>query len=333
LGRPTDADKLHEAKQILEENGYNVVEKNKIKCACCGREKSVQQNNYWMGLSPLYNGMTAIGKDKEGNDIERSYVPFCKKCIEVMLKDADIDDVVYILRLLDRPYIHEAWESVLNRYKKKTVKPLTLMGAYLSSTALNYRELTFKDSDHVSSVIEERMLNTKEVVLSKKAIKILEKTWGSGFTEFQYEFLDNEMHNLKNNFECSDYGMEMILKEIAWLNLDILQKKQRGEEVIKALESRGKLMNDGNLKPVQASGANATDQMTYGLFIKKLENERPISEPDEEWEDVDGIKKYIRVWFLGHMCALMGITNKYSKEYYEELETYTVNIEELDEEE
>ena len=32
-----------------------------------------------------------------------------------------------------------------------------------------------------------------------------------------------------------------------------------------------------------------------------------MPEPDEAWQDVDGIRRYINVWFLGHLCKMMGI--------------------------
>jgi len=74
----------------------------------------------------------------------------------------------------------------------------------------------------------------------------------------------------------------------------------------------------------------AADVNTLGTWIKKFENEKPIPEPDPEFQDVDGIKKYIRVWFLGHFCKMLGINNVYAKEYEEELRKYSVEITEED---
>jgi hypothetical protein len=193
-----------------------------------------------------------------------------------------------------------------------------------------YQGLTSKDSDdYIGEVTEDIMdLGMEDVVnLSKKAKSILVSEWGEGFTASQYQYLDNEMNQLTSSFECSDYGMKLIMKDICWLNLEIYQKKTKGEDVAKLIDARSKLMNDGNLKPIQASGANASDQMTYGLFIKKLENDRPVSEPDQMWSDVDGIRKYIRIWFLGHLCSMMGIKNEYAEEYETELKKYTVELE------
>ena len=46
--------------------------------------------------------------------------------------------------------------------------------------------------------------------------------------------------------------------------------------------------------------------------------------PDEEWKDVDGIAKYITIYFLGHLCKMMGIKNSYSRMYEAEMAKYKV---------
>lgn len=52
---------------------------------------------------------------------------------------------------------------------------------------------------------------------------------------------------------------------------------------------------------------------------------RPIPEPDPELQDVDGIKKYITVWFFGHLCKMLGLNNSYSRLYTDEIEKLRVD--------
>ena len=68
------------------------------------------------------------------------------------------------------------------------------------------------------------------------------------------------------------------------------------------------------------------NRLTFGTLIKKWENEEPIPEPDPEWADVDGIGKYIRIWFLGHLCKMLGIENEFSKEYEAEMAKFRVEL-------
>ena len=43
----SNADRLYDAKKYLKECGYEIIEKTKYKCSCCGKEKSLKQNNYY----------------------------------------------------------------------------------------------------------------------------------------------------------------------------------------------------------------------------------------------------------------------------------------------
>lgn len=43
------------------------------------------------------------------------------------------------------------------------------------------------------------------------------------------------------------------------------------------------------------------------MWIKKVEDEEPIAEVDEEFKDVDGIANYIYKWFTGHLKKMIGL--------------------------
>ena len=69
----------------------------------------------------------------------------------------------------------------------------------------------------------------------------------------------------------------------------------------------------------------AFDSNPFGVGIRLYENSKPIPEPDPELQDVDGIIKYISIWFLGHLCKMLGIKNTYCKLYEQELEKMRKN--------
>ena len=64
--------------------------------------------------------------------------------------------------------------------------------------------------------------------------------------------------------------------------------------------------------------------MSYGEWIKKLENERPVDEIDDELKDVDKIGLYIDVFFKGHLAKMMGLKNGLSRLYDKFMKKYTV---------
>lgn len=75
------------------------------------------------------------------------------------------------------------------------------------------------------------------------------------------------------------------------------------------------------MKPAQQKndGDGALENTPFGVWVRKWENQRPIPEPDPELKDVDGIIRYISIWFLGHLCKMLGIKNAYCKLYEDEL--------------
>jgi len=74
------------------------------------------------------------------------------------------------------------------------------------------------------------------------------------------------------------------------------------------------------------------DDLPFGVGIRMFENARPIPKPIPELQDVDGVVRYISVWFLGHLCKMLGIKNTYCKLYEEEMEKRRVERPDLDDE-
>jgi hypothetical protein len=135
-----------------------------------------------------------------------------------------------------------------------------------------------------------------------------------------------------SSFECPDYGMEMIMKDICIINLEIekirQEKKDSANKIITNLiKTRSDLMNDANMKPIQSTGADASDQITFGTLIKKWENERPIPQPMD-----DEMKKYIDTFMVGHLAKMEGLHNEFTELYDREISKYTIDFNELNNE-
>lgn len=115
-----------------------------------------------------------------------------------------------------------------------------------------------------------------------------------------------------------------MFKQICYAQLDILKAKRAGQPTKDLTKTLQDLLATANLQPKQTKDNTLAEQNTFGTLIRKWENERPIPEPDEEWKDVDGIAKYITIYFLGHLCKMMGIKNSYSRMYEAEMAKYKV---------
>ena len=84
-------------------------------------------------------------------------------------------------------------------------------------------------------------------------------------------------------------------------------------------------MGSANVKPNQTNDNSLSESNTFGTLIQKWEEEEPIPEPAPEWQDVDGIGKYFRVWVLGTLLKMFHLKNPYQDEFDEEMEKYTAH--------
>ncbi|MGG0308436.1 hypothetical protein ABEY43_06520 [Priestia megaterium] len=283
----------------------------KIMCLKCDKEKSDSAANFYVNNNDL---------------ISSKKVPICKSCVQDYIKNSPenqkFDRSIEILSFLNRPFMKELWSNVdWGEYIKQV------------SSLPQYKNMKFKDSDILNKnthkiteeVAEEEALESlDDMEVSKEDMNMLIRFWGKGYEKSSYLWLQNEFEDFTTRYECDSKGMELLIKQICLQELDIEIRRGNGEKVDTQLKTLQDLLGSSNLKPVQETGANAAEQASLGTLIKKYENERPIPKADKAWEDVDGIKKYVRVWFLGHLSRMMGIKNEASKEYEEEISKYTV---------
>ena len=211
--------------------------------------------------------------------------------------------------------------SIFGLYKSK-------LGSTTKTNESSYVGGRYKDSDKTfiedvqKTVFDKFNLSESDFILTEEVVKY----WGKNINEDDYEFLENEMYKLCSSFECPDYGMEMLMRDICFLNLNIEKVRQNttNGDMAKLIDSRSKLMNDAKMKPIQASGAEANDQITFGTLIRKLENERPTETPLDEWKDPDNFNKWHKI-FVGHLAAMNNISDTSVKEYKDSLLPYTVS--------
>ena len=253
-------------------------------------------------------------------------MPICKTCIQTNTDMDNIRSVMNMLRMLDKPFIYELYLQALDSAKETGKgKSNNALGHYFRMLAMpQYNDKNWDDSVFSEDHVIANQNQKTDIEFSNEELDRLFAFWGRGFEKEDYEFLENEYSRLINSYEVDGYSMEMLLQEVAQTRLTIKKNREIGENVDKELKTLQDLLGSANLKPAQATGASAGEQEVYGTWIKKIENERPISEPDEEWKDVDGIGKYMRVFFFGHLMKTLGIKNKHEKEYKEEIDKYTV---------
>jgi hypothetical protein len=301
--------------------GKQVV-KNKIVCSDCGKEKDPSQ--YYTSNSPFHKH---TGK-----------LHLCKECFWDFV-DGDVNKLKNALRMIDKPFLINLLESSKEEAERDNKDIIKI---YMKNVAMNqYKNNTWDDSDFEGFKPSEKIsinkkINIDEIEdeqpdLSTEDIKYLRSFWGKAYNLDDLIWLQSEYEDWTNRYECDSKGMETLIQEICKQQLDINTRRANGEKVDQQLKTFQDLLGSSNLKPVQETGANAIEQESFGTLIKKFEREKPIPEPDLIWKDVDGIGKYIRTFFFGHMAKAIGAENKFQKEYEEELNKFTVQPNEEEE--
>lgn len=289
------------------------VEKIKITCSSCGKEKV--PNDFYTSHSPFHKH---TGK-----------LHVCKECVWGFIGE-DTEKLKIALRMIDKPFLVGILKSSQNEGIETNKHFIKL---YMKNIVmLQYKDLSWDDSDfeghrnsksinkHLSKIdIEEDTVD-----LDVNDIKHLKGFWGKGYELDDLIWLQTEYEDWTNRYECDSKGMETLIQEICKQQLDINIRRSNGEKVDQQLKTLQDLLGSSNLKPVQETGANAAEQESFGTLIKKFEREKPIPEPDPKWKDVDGISKYIKTFFFGHMAKALGIENKFQDDYDEEISKYTV---------
>ena len=324
-----------------EKNGAKSLPLNKQYCTKC--EKTLSIDNFWTSDSIVDgNGLCHVCSNCANilfNEIyKRRHLKTddFKITAKNIVFDSNTEEVFRELcALVDISFKYDAYyqcQAHVESCKNANRNISKIFGVYkskLSSVAKQNGNMTeslvYANSDpsRIVEDVKKQMYENFEV--DTEMIRF----WGTTKKE-ELEFLENEWYQLTTRFECDSYATEMLFQEIAQQRLIIKNKRQQGASVDKELKTLQDLLGSANIKPVQETGANTSEQVTFGTLIKKFENNKPIPEPDEEFKDVDGIMKYISIWFFGHLCKMLGIKNEFSKMYEEEMAKYRV---ELDEEE
>ena len=259
--------------------------------------------------------------------------PLCKKQLLDMATDYDKTNKIHIdnrektikvFQMLDIPFIDSVYQSALQS-TQEAVGEKNRTTAYqqvltLTKSLPQYKGMTFADSDFGDTG------NPDDEQLSKrKPRKEIVKLFGGGFSNEDYLYLQDQYDDWCARTQVDSKSQQTYVVQICSQLLDIYKDRKNGKDVTNKLKALDILMNSANLQPKQNVDNAATDSLTFSQLIEKWENEEPIPEPSEEFKDVDGIGKYIRVWFTGWLSKAFGLkANVFTKEFDEEIAKYTV---------
>lgn len=292
-------------------------ERTEFYCCCCGKKYVKQQGNFSYSQSPLFKG-------------NNSYLPICNNCIENLVEQytellGSQDEAIKRVCMRWDIYVSDS----LLQSSRKTGAENSRMKNYIRQCNMvqnvgrthdtYLRELQEKEIDTIQDLDDLKKKDT-DVKIREKVVKF----WGLGYTSEEYKYLQDQYDDWTARHECKSKAQESLFQNICLSQLAIRKAQTNGGKVKEAMDAFQSLLGSANLKPVQTNDNALADNMTMGCLLKKYEETDPIPECAPEFKDVDNIGKYISVFFLGHLCKMMNIKNKFARMYEEEMAKYTV---------
>lgn len=291
------------------------------RCMRCGKQVIDDDKEFMISFSKAHTG-------------NKCRLPYCKDCIDGMYEEYyeeygnEEDAARRMCMLLDVYYSQELVDLM-----KSGSKPLKRMTFYIAkSHTAKYANKTYTNTLLDEKNEEAKIVTYEDMYEAKDVDPDTTAFWGSGFRPEDYEYLDSRYSEWILSYPVQAKAMEAIIQKICLLELQIMRGIQKGDKVDTLCKAMNDLMNSAGIQPKQSSENTMSDTASFGALIKRWEDEEPIPEPEEKWKDVDGIRRYISVFFFGHLSKMFGFKNNWSQLYEDEIRKYTVDRPELEEE-
>ncbi len=298
-----------------------------FKCCACGEEYRTQKGNFPFSQSPFFYG-------------NNRFLPICSRCIDKFTDQytkilGNQDDAIRRMCLhwdiyLTESLLESSRKTGTDQSRIKSLIRQCNMSQYAGKTYDSYMaELKEREKgDVITSVEDFDRLKEENVKISKSSLK----TWGFGFTPDEMDFLNNEFADWKARTIIEGKNRESLVKELCIIKLQQNKALLDGKIDLysKLTDTFQKTLDRANLTPKLEDANEKAGEKPIGVMIDMFENEEPIPEPLDCWKDIDGIMKMITVYFIGHLCKMLGLKNRYAKIYEDEMDRFRVEIPELE---
>lgn len=293
-------------------------------CRKCGRAHSRLRGFFPTSYSFLYKGI--------------GYLPYCKICVDGMYDSylSACNDPKKAVRQMCRK-LDLYWSDVIFDYVERKNTDRTMMTAYITrANNAQYagkcyddtliEEGTLWDDPEYRPAVIQQMLS-EEMQEDLYVDQAIIDFWGADFAPDFLLKLDKRYKEWTDGEGDLDKGSISLFKQICILEETIARDAAAGRSVDKNMNTLNTLLGSANLKPVQkkTEADAAMENTPFGVWIDRWEHKRPVPEPDPMFKDVDGIIRYITIWFYGHISKTLGIQNVYCEMYEKEMEKMKVN--------
>ena len=270
-------------------------------------------------------------------------VPTCKECLNKIAlgynsktkkTNETEESFKKALQIANLPFLRKEYNSSVATVSDTTngAQRVSSFQQYMGliQSLPQYKDMRWEDGELEAGEVEEE----QEIKLSEDKKKTAIKRFGSGFTDGDYYFLENEYEDWIARYTCENKAQETLFVRICCKQLEIHKAQLVGEDTKELDKTLQELMSSLNIKPSQRNASSMTDNKVFGQLIDDWEQHDPIPEPTEEFKDVDKIGLYLSVFFYGHLAKMMNLKNAFSRLYDKWIKKWAVekNVYEEDEE-
>lgn len=300
-----------------------------FRCQKCGTSYLKQCGNFSKSQSPLYSG-------------NNGYLTICKTCVDKMYQKycEDLGDDDAALRRVAL-HLDLYWDPSLAKASKKISADRSRVSVYVSRSNLRvYAGKTYDDTlreeagTAINSMEDLHAHNSElaDIANNEPALPAITKDdvnhWGYGFKPEEYVWLNAKYDEIRSTSVIDTMTREELVKDFCIQKLLQNNALRDGNiELYNKLSTTSqKTLDNANLTPKVSDAADKAGEKPMGVMIQMFEKEDPIGETRPEWRDVDGIIKFITIYFIGHLCKMIGIKNRYAKMYEEEMDKYRAEV-------
>lgn len=279
------------------------------------------------------NGISSVGdfySASNTNIFTNGKMPICKNCFKEYIYiegEINIDRLKNLLMVCDYPFYAVEFKSALED-KKET------LGTYFKNIQLNHKGATWVsgdmgknsnlDVDKNGEIVENDFNVSAEII----------KFWGKSYTTDEYQFLQEYYHDLIRIYDHSQPVQINNYRNMAKTQLQANKCLSTGDMggYDKSMKILSMLSGDSNIKPVQESSSDRVQKGGFDAFIKHIEEDEPILDWEKDLGHKDVIKNLLNIYFFGNLSKVLNIPNPFKDEYDEEMKSYTVQLDEVEEE-
>lgn len=226
----------------------------------------------------------------------------CSDCLKDGIDPDNIDEVVGVLRQMNKPFIMDVWENSVESSNKLKSKPHPF-GEYMQkiNSLKQYQGKTFKDSEDVF-VVSDMYDENLSVIETSNGEKIkfdpqLIMKWGDTYTQNELLRLEKFYQEMSLQYDISTEIQRSLLRQLAMISLEMDKSLKAGDHKTynDLVRSQNTIMSSAGFRPIDKK--NISDETGLGSFSEvwaEIEKEGfvPKGLSDYEPDDIDDMLLY-----------------------------------------